>query len=1003
MPRIPESELERVKREIDLVALVRSKGIELKRHGGKDLAGRCPFHEDDTASFIVTPAKNLWHCMGCGKGGSVIDFAMAHEGLSFRHAFEVLAAGDVKTLMRASAPVKHAFAPKLESPVAFDADDRTAIAQVIGYYRERLKCGPVALEYLRKRGISPEAVEHFKIGFADRTLGLRLPSAVTKAGGEIRERLKKIGLMRAESGHEHFNGCVVFPIEDQHGHVTEIYGRKVYDNLRPGTLYHLYLPGQHVGIFNRECLTPRCEIILCESVIDALSFWCAGFRNVTCIYGTEGFTEELWRALLDAKVQRVHLAYDRDAAGDRAAERDSRRLLAVGIECLRVKFPSGMDANEYARKVTPADKSLRLILHSAEWLGKGNAPDRPEVLAPVDHDMPAPAHSSFLAAELAADTVEATKEKSPTPADSLPVDRQGEDVHIAMGDRQWRIRGLDKNNSHEVLRVNLRIMYNGLFYINVIDLYQDKQRRHFIEEAAKETVLDGELIKRDMGRLLLQLETMQEERIRAALAPAEPSVPSMSDEERREAMELLRDPGLLHRILADFEACGVVGEDTNKLVGYLAAVSRKFAKPLGVIIQSTSAAGKTTLMEAVLSFVPEEERVKYSAMTGQALFYLGEQDIRHKILAIAEEEGAEKATYALKLLQSEGELTIASTGKDPQSGLLTTQTYHVQGPVMIFFTTTSIELDEELANRCLTLTVDESREQTRRIHALQREEETIGGYIRAQKAGRLHKLHQNAQRLLQALPVHNPFAARLTFPDESTRLRRDQKKYLALIRAIALLHQHQRPRRQVQGVEHIEVSIEDIAEANRLAGEVLGRSLDEMPPQTRRFLNLLHGMAAKTCEEQKMEMRLCRFSQREARENTGWSAPQVKRHLNRLAELEYVLPHRGRYGQGFVYELVYGGEGADGSKFLPGLIDADELRGSLLPLDYDADRDGQNAQRDGQNGHRDTPGMPQAPHRHGAGAGGQSSANPYEQGNGSRLAPKSPKNAHGQKNGNHAS
>ncbi len=70
MPRIPENEIERIKRELDLVALVRSKGIELKRHGSKDLAGRCPFHEEETASFIVTPAKNLWHCMGCGKGGA---------------------------------------------------------------------------------------------------------------------------------------------------------------------------------------------------------------------------------------------------------------------------------------------------------------------------------------------------------------------------------------------------------------------------------------------------------------------------------------------------------------------------------------------------------------------------------------------------------------------------------------------------------------------------------------------------------------------------------------------------------------------------------------------------------------------------------------------------------------------------------------------------------------------------------------------------------------------
>ena len=126
-------------------------------------------------------------------------------------------------------------------------------------------------------------------------------------------------------------------------------------------------------------------------------------------------------------------------------------------------------------------------------------------------------------------------------------------------------------------------------------------------------------------------------------------------------------------------------------------------------------------MDAVLAFVPEEERVKYSAMTGQSLFYMGETDLKHKVLAIVEEEGAERASYALKLLQSEGELTIASTGKDPATGKLVTQEYRVEGPVMIFLTTTAIELDEELLNRCLVLTVDEDREQTQAIHRLQRE------------------------------------------------------------------------------------------------------------------------------------------------------------------------------------------------------------------------------------------------------------------------------------------
>ena len=192
----------------------------------------------------------------------------------------------------------------------------------------------------------------------------------------------------------------------------------------------------------------------------------------------------------------------------------------------------------------------------------------------------------------------------------------------------------------------------------------------------------------------------------------------------------------MERILDDFAHCGVVGEETNKLVGYLAAVSRRLETPLAVMVQSSSAAGKSLLMDAVLGLMPEEERVQYSAMTGQSLFYMGETDLKHKILAIVEEEGAQRAAYALKLLQSEGVLTIASTGKDPSTGKLVTHQYRVEGPVMIFLTTTAIEIDEELLNRCLVLTVNEDREQTRAIHRMQREAQTLEGLLsKARRAG----------------------------------------------------------------------------------------------------------------------------------------------------------------------------------------------------------------------------------------------------------------------------
>ncbi len=179
------------------------------------------------------------------------------------------------------------------------------------------------------------------------------------------------------------------------------------------------------------------------------------------------------------------------------------------------------------------------------------------------------------------------------------------------------------------------------------------------------------------------------------------------------------------------------------ITGYLAATSRKLDRPLAVLIQSSSAAGKSSLMDAVLGLIPEEERVQYSAMTGQSLYYLGETLLQHKILAIAEEEGVRQAAYALKLLQSDGELKIASTGKDESSSDLVMREYKVQGPVML--TTTASDVDEELLNRCLVLTVNESREQTQAIHALQRHNQTLAGLLAVNEKQYLMKLHQNAQ------------------------------------------------------------------------------------------------------------------------------------------------------------------------------------------------------------------------------------------------------------------
>jgi DNA primase catalytic core len=919
MARIPPEELERLKAEVSVEHLVAALGVELKA-AGKDLLGRCPFHGDREASLVVTPGKNLWHCFSCQIGGGPIDWMMKLKGVSFRHAVELLREGAVEGLRSRGTRL-------LPAPIHVDAGDQALLDQAIGYYQERLKQTPEALAYLARRGLDDaELIERHRIGFADRTLGLRLPEKTRKAGHEIRSRLQKLGLLR-ESGHEHFNGSIVIPVLSPSGEITEVYGRKINDNLREGTPYHLYLPGPHRGVWNEAALSVHPEIILCEALIDALTFWRAGFRNVTASYGIEGFTADHLAAFKRHGTKRVLIAYDRDDPGERAAEKLAPQLIAQGLECYRIQFPKGMDANEYALKLQPAEKSLGLVIRKAVWLGKGPAPaESPGQQIEEVVTASAPAIAPLAASAPAPIAADAVNPVAPTDAHPL-----ADEVVVSYGERRYRVRGLSKNLSYETLKINLHIAQGDAYYVDTFDLYSARARHLYIVNAAKDLAVREEIIKTDLGRLLLKLESLQQSRIEAALK-VEPAAPTMTETEREEALELLRDPKLLDRILADFDTCGLVGERTNKLVGFIAAVSRKLDRPLAVVVQSSSAAGKSSLMDALLAFVPEEERIKYSAMTGQSLFYMGETNLKHKILAIVEGEGVRSASYALKLLQSEGELTIASTGKDPQTGNLVTQEYHVEGPVMILLTTTAIEIDEELLNRCLVLSVDESREQTEAIHRLQRERRTLTGLVNGERKQRILIQHRHAQRLLRPLKVLNPYADQLTFLSDKTRTRRDHEKYLTLIDTIALLHQYQRVLRTAQEngatIEYIEATREDIAQANALAHEVLGRSLDELPPQTRRVLARVIEMVTAACATQQLPRSQYRFSRREVREYTGLCDTQLRVHLERLVELEYLLVHRGMRGQSFVYELLFDGPAASEAPHLSGLIDVTTMASS---------------------------------------------------------------------------
>ena len=345
MARIPDAEIQRLKREVSLERLVEARGVELRRHG-EDLIGRCPFHDDREPSLVITPAKNLWHCLGaCQTGGSVIDWVMKAEGCRFRHAVELLRGPICRFAGRsrlASGAGAASTVPRLPPPVTLDAEDRGAARPG----RRLLPRDPAAepggaRATSRSRGLrSPEVIDRFQLGYANRTLGYRLPDkhadgrgGAARAAAEARRpaRQRPRALQR----------LLVVPVFDEAGRVVEIYGRKI--RRRPASRRSRCTstcPARTAASGTRRRWPSRRRSILCEALLDALTFWCAGFRNVTAAYGVEGFTADHLAAFRRYGIERVLIAYDRDEAGDRGGGEACREARGRGDRLLPGALPA---------------------------------------------------------------------------------------------------------------------------------------------------------------------------------------------------------------------------------------------------------------------------------------------------------------------------------------------------------------------------------------------------------------------------------------------------------------------------------------------------------------------------------------------------------------------------------------------------------------------------------------------------------------------------------------
>jgi DNA primase catalytic core len=328
---IPAEAIAEVKARVELVGFIEAQGIPLKR-AGKGYLGLCRFHDDRRPSLSVDPAKQYWCCLGAcstpGKvmGGDVIEFARRLWKVGLSEALERLG-GRTRAALVPRNGTRHPLhaVPRIGGPRP--PIGPALLSQVVAVYHQGFLGSTQAKEYAASRGLtSAELLSALPIGYADGSLLERAPE-----GSETHEALKALGIVTA-SGRELLAGCLVVPMRDLAGEVVSLYGRAI------GRDQHLYLPGPRRGLVNAQCAATCDELILTESILDALSFLAAGIPNAVPLYGVNGWTPDHEALIEKHRIRRVVLALDSDAAGRGAAAALAEKLRGRGIEVLDVVF-----------------------------------------------------------------------------------------------------------------------------------------------------------------------------------------------------------------------------------------------------------------------------------------------------------------------------------------------------------------------------------------------------------------------------------------------------------------------------------------------------------------------------------------------------------------------------------------------------------------------------------------------------------------------------------------
>jgi len=876
-----EPTLEEMKQAVQILFLAAS--LSPRRIGQGEYVVRCPFgkHEDKTPSCHINQQKNLFHCKGCGEKGSVLDWLMLTEKLDIaggirrlkeEYRRNIITGGQSVSLSGEDRLVINLLEPRLQK----------ALRLLVDYYHNNFKNKKEGAAYLMKRGlVYGELVEEYRIGFSDNTINVN--------DEEIYRALVEPGVFKTDSSgngsgsfKENFSNRVIFPVYDENGLIVQIYGR----NITHAGPKHMLLSAP-LALFNPKALISS-EIILCESIIDALSIMAMGYRNVVSALSVNGLKDNLLEQIMTSGVRKVFIAFDNDNAGNTSASLLAEKLIEHKIESYRITFDENTDANDLLKRSENIDQAREKVAELIE---------------------------TALPLKQLTDMV--NESGSPSTSISGAVEKKGKEYIYKIGQREYVIRGLDQNKTDSALKVFLRLNHDERFHIdNNLDLFNAKATGLFCRAAGSKLNIDYGVISSDLDSLTIKLDEL----LKKTLEEKENKTTEKKKEYHKnletsfKAREFLTDPLFIVKFVKDMERAGVVGERLNMFFGFLSTLSRYMKYPLHLIIQSESSAGKSNMLNLLSKLVPEESMIYLTQVTPRS-FYYGEPDfLKNKSIFIAEADGLKEAEFPIKQMMSEGRLSISSTRTDPKTGEHTSDNREIEGPAQFAITEPVESLSEEISNRSVTLVLDMSLKQTERIMEYQRLLHSPEGVLLRKQKEIICDFYRHIQRELQPLEIINPYSKYLSFNARSHQARRDHQKYLTLLDSITLLFQHQREKVHKDFKFCVKTHPIDIEICNYLSRFIFAHSFEELPPQTLNFMGIVVKYIKEMAKAQSIDFDQVWFYRKETRAVTGLGNTRSHEHLDRMVDHEILTTRRDQ--NGMAYRFLYEPEIESGEVFI---------------------------------------------------------------------------------------